>query len=51
MEMGTEVGTETRAVAEMGTGTRMGSGTGTGRGPNWGGRRRGEEAQETTQAL
>ena len=29
MGMGTEAGAETRAVEEMGTGTRMGTGTGT----------------------
>ena len=41
METGTGAGTETRAVAEMGTGTRIGSGRAEER----------REAQETAQEL
>ena len=49
METETRAGTETKAVAKMGTGTRIEMGRERGR--DRGRRRRGEEAQEAAQEL
>ena len=53
MRTGTVAGTETRHIAGIGKGARMGTGTGTETrmGSGRGGRRRGKEAQQTAQEL